>query len=292
MDDDELAARFEQHRPRLRAVARRLLGSGSDADDAVQDTWLRLHRNGIAGVDSLGGWLTTVTSRICLDRLRARRETLLGEDTPEHASPDDPASDAVLADSVGHALMVVLDSLSPAERVAFVLHDVFAVPFSDIAPVLDRSTEATKKLAARARHRARLGAANPGDLDGRRRIIEQFLGAVRRGDMAALLDVLAPDAVRHVDPALLAPGRPTAVRGARSIVDEARSLSGPARAAEPATVDGRPGAAVVRDGTVTLVLRFTITDGLISSFEIIAEPARVAAVVVQLDAGPGPESRT
>lgn len=283
-EDDELAARFVQHRPRLRALAERLLGSAADAEDAVQDCWLRLRRADLDTIDNLGGWLTTVTSRLCLDRLRARRarpETVLDDPGLDHRSTDDPAADAVTADSVGRALVVVLDSLSPAERVAFVLHDVFAVPFHEIAPVLGRSTEATRKLAGRARRRARLGAADEQhDLASRREVVARFLAAIRDGDMVAMLAVLAPDATRHVDPVLLAPGRPTTVRGARAIVEEARSLSAPARGARPATVDGHPGAVVVHDGTPVLALTFTLDDGLIDSFDVIADPRRLDALFI------------
>lgn len=173
---DTIAARFGQHRPRLQALAARLLGSPVDAEDTVQDAWIRLAHTDAGTIDNLGGWLTTVTSRLCLDRLRARqarRESPLDADNLLRANSDDPADDAALADSVGRALVVVLENLSPAERVALVLHDVFAIPFQEIAPVLERSTDATKKLAARARRRARLGAENaPPDLAGRRALIE------------------------------------------------------------------------------------------------------------------------
>jgi RNA polymerase sigma factor (sigma-70 family) len=274
-----LAERFEQHRPRLRALAERLLGSPADAEDAVQDSWLRLRKADTGEIVNLGGWLTTVTSRLCLDRLRARHarpETFLDEPGADRRGPDDPARDALVADSVGRALVVVLDSLSPAERVAFVLHDVFAVPFAEIAPILERSTEATKKLAGRARRRAQLGAQeDQQDLSGRREIIARFLAAVRDGDMAALLAVLAPDATRTVDPVLLAPGRPPTARGARAIIEEARSLSGPARNARPTLIDGRPGAVVLRDGTPALAITFTFVDGLVHSYDVIAAPERL-----------------
>jgi RNA polymerase sigma factor (sigma-70 family) len=288
MDHDEdvdATAGFEQHRPRLRALAERLLGSASDAEDAVQDSWLRLRRVDPAEIDNLGGWLTTVTSRICLDRLRARHarpETFLDEPDLDLAGPDDPESDAVVADSVGRAVAVVLDSLSPAERVAFVLHDVFAVPFDEISSILGRSTEATRKLAGRARRRAQLGAAHDQhDLAGRREVIARFLDALREGDVSAMLALLAPDATRHVDPVLLAPGRPTTVHGARMIAEEARRFSAPARRARPATIDGRPGAAVVHRGVPTLVLTFGFTGDRIDELEIIAAPERLRALVIE-----------
>jgi len=283
MEHDDVAAAFEQHRPRLRALAERLLGSASDAEDAVQDSWLRLRRVEADGVDNLGGWLTTVTSRICLDRLRARHARPETLDLPDldHPSPDDPATDAVVADSVGRAVAVVLDSLSPAERVAFVLHDVFAVPFDQIAPILERSTEATRKLAGRARRRAQLGAADDQrDLAGRREVVARFLDAIREGDMAAVLAVLAPDATRRVDPTLLAPGRPTTVHGAHTIVAEARRFSGPAREARPVVIDGHPGAAVVRDGVPVLALTFTISGELIEAFEVIADRERLRGLSI------------
>ncbi|WP_433781305.1 sigma-70 family RNA polymerase sigma factor [Actinomycetospora sp. CA-101289] len=286
-DDGDLgvAAAFEQHRPRLRGVAERLLGSAADAEDAVQDSWLRLRRVDPTGIDNLGGWLTTVTSRICLDRLRARhaRPEALDEPDLDQAGPDDPAGDAVLADSVGRAVAVVLDSLAPAERVAFVLHDVFAVPFDEIAPVLGRSTEATRKLAGRARHRARLGAADDRhDLAGRREVVARFLDALREGDVPAMVALLAPDAVRHVDPVLLAPGRAATVHGARAIAEEARRFSAPARRARPATVDGHPGAAVVHEGVPTLVLTFGFTGGRIATLGVVAAPERLRALAIDL----------
>jgi RNA polymerase sigma-70 factor (ECF subfamily) len=285
-ENDDVLVGFEQHRPRLRALAERLLGSASDAEDAVQDSWLRLRHVETAEIDNLGGWLTTVTSRLCLDRLRARHarpETFLGQSDLDHVSPDDPATDAVIADSVGRAVAVVLDSLGPAERVAFVLHDVFAIPFDEIAPILDRSTEATKKLAGRARRRAQLGAAeDQHDLDGRREVVARFLDAIREGDMTALLAVLAPDAIRRVDPALLAPGQPGVVHGAHAIAEEARRFSAPARNARPATIDGHPGAAVIRHGVPTLALVFTVSGDLIDSFEVIAAPERLRDLSIDL----------
>jgi hypothetical protein len=233
--------------------------------------------------------LTTVTSRICLDRLRARHarpETFLDQPDLDVPSPDDPATYAVVADSVGRAVAVVLDDLAPAERVAFVLHDVLAVPFDEIAPILERSTEATRKLAGRARRRAQLGAADDQhDLEGRRAVIARFLDAIRDGDVAAMLAVLAPDATRHVDPALLAPGRPTTVRGAHAIAEETRRFSAPARRARPALIDGHPGAAVIRRGVPVLALTFTITGDLIDAFEVIAAPERLRGLSIDPTVG-------
>ncbi len=207
---DELAERFEERRGRLRAVAYRMLGSPGEADDAVQEAWLRLGRTGGDGIDNLTAWLTTVVSRVCLDMLRSRasrREDPYGDQPPELTAVGLPEDEAVLADSVGLALLVVLDTLGPAERVAFVLHDLFAVPFDRVAAVLDRSRPAAKKLASRARHKVRGTPVVPGaELDRHREVVEAFLSAARGGDLGALLDVLAPDVVRHADPAVLLPG--------------------------------------------------------------------------------------
>ncbi|MDV9177968.1 sigma-70 family RNA polymerase sigma factor, partial [Streptomyces sp. W16] len=200
---DELARRFEAERGRLRAVAYRMLGSLGEADDAVQEAWLRLSRAGGDDIDNLAAWLTTVVSRICLDMLRvraSRREEPYGDGLPEPSAGELPEDEAVLADSVGLALLVVLDALGPAERVAFVLHDLFAVPFDRIAAVLDRSLPAAKKLASRARHKVRGTPVVPGsELDRHREVVEAFLAAARGGDLGALLDVLAPDVVRHAE---------------------------------------------------------------------------------------------
>ncbi|WP_337825627.1 sigma-70 family RNA polymerase sigma factor [Pseudonocardia sp. UM4_GMWB1] len=287
---DTIAARFGQHRPRLQALAARLLGSPVDAEDTVQDAWIRLAHTDAGTIDNLGGWLTTVTSRLCLDRLRARqarRESPLDADNLLRANSDDPADDAALADSVGRALVVVLENLSPAERVALVLHDVFAIPFQEIAPVLERSTDATKKLAARARRRARLGAENaPPDLAGRRALIVRFLNAIREGDTNAMLDILAPDATRYVDPALLAPGQNTTIRGAHAIAKEARSFSRPAHEASPALIDGDLGAFVERDGRPVLAITFMIAQKFIHSFDVITDPDRLSRLTIAPQAIP------
>ncbi|MBO4239346.1 sigma-70 family RNA polymerase sigma factor [Pseudonocardia alni] len=286
-ETDTIAARFAQHRPRLQTLAARLLGSAVDAEDAVQDAWMRLAHTDARAIDNLGGWLTTVTSRLCLDRLRAQKarpESPLDADDLLRASSDDPASDAALADSVGRALVVVLESLSPAERVALVLHDVFAIPFKEIAPVLERSTEATKKLAARARHRAKLRTETaPPDLAGRRALIVRFLNAIREGDTTAMLDILAPDATRHVDSVLLTPGQNATARGAQGIVEEARRFSGPAHNARPALIDGDLGAVVERDGHPVLAITFVIAQNLIHSFDVVAAPDRLSRLTVAPD---------
>ena len=224
MDEQELAARFEAHRGTLRGVAYRLLGSVAEADDAVQEAWFRLSRSEVGTICSLEAWLRTAVSRICLDMLRtraARREESLDDRLPAAASGDGPEQEAVLVDSVGRAMLVVLDTLAPAERVAFVLHDLFGVPFGQIAPILSRTEAATKKLASRARHRVRGVPAVPrAELDRQRTAVEAFLAATRRGDLAALLAVLAPDVVRRADVVQLTPGRAAELRGAAAVARE------------------------------------------------------------------------
>jgi RNA polymerase sigma factor (sigma-70 family) len=286
-EQDGLTERFEATRDHLRGVAHRMLGSWAEADDAVQETWLRLHRSDTGDVDNLTGWLTTVTARVCLDALRARRsrrEDAVGARPPDAADgreDADPEREAVLADSVGRAALVVLETLTPAERVAFVLQDVFAVPFDEIAPVLERSPGAAKKLAGRARRKVHLGGGDHDvDLTRRRHVVDAFLAAVRAGDMDALLAVLAPDVVRRVDPVLLPEGAPSVVRGARAVVEEARVLSGPGRAAEPVLLDGAPGAVVVRGGRVALALTFVVVDDRVAAFEVVGDPARLAGLTV------------
>jgi RNA polymerase sigma-70 factor (ECF subfamily) len=280
---------FEQHRPHLRAVALRMLGSAAEADDAVQETWLRFSRADTSGVHNIAGWLTTVVARVSLDALRSRasrREQPAGWELPE--APDsagpDPQEEAELADSVGRALLVVLDRLAPAERVAFVLHDVFGLGFAEIGPVLSRSTDATKKLASRARQKVRVPEdALPADLAGHRRVVETFLDAVRRADLDALLAVLAPDVVRRADPLSLRPGAAAVVRGATEVAAEARTLSHQrARHAEPALVNGGVGAVVAPGGRLVAALTFTIADGRITSYEVIADPGRLAGLDVAL----------
>jgi len=295
MDErDGLTERFEDMRGHLRTVAYRMLGSLGEAEDAVQETWLRLRRSDTRDVDNLAGWLTTVTARVCLDMLRSRRsrrEDAMGVRPPEaldrSRARTDPEQEAVLADSVGRALLVVLETLTPAERVAFVLHDVFAVPFDEIAPILERSTDAAKKLASRARKKVHVGAAENGtekhdvDLTRHRRVVNAFLAAIRAGDMDALLAVLAPDVVRRVDPVLLPAGRAASVvRGARAVVEDARTLSGPGRQAELVLVNGAPGAVVAHAGHLTLALTFIIEDEKITEFEVIGDPARLAGLTV------------
>jgi RNA polymerase sigma-70 factor (ECF subfamily) len=284
---DELAERFEVHRGRLRAVAYRMLGSLGEAEDAVQETWLRLARTCDGEVENLPAWLRTVVSRICLDMLRSRasrREDLFGEQgVPGEAAADGgafgPEEEALLADSVGLALLVVLDRLSPAERVAFVLHDSFAVPFEDIAPIVGRSAVTTKKLASRARHKVRgISAPPPAELDGHRRVVEAFLAAARGGDLEGLLAALAPDVVRRADAAALPPGGAPELRGARAVAEQTVLLRGRARFAEVALVDGSVGAVVAPCGRLRLALKVTVEDGRITSYEAIADPARLGGL--------------
>jgi RNA polymerase sigma factor (sigma-70 family) len=280
---DGLAARFEEHRGHLEAVAYRMLGSLSDAQDAVQEAWLRLERADADDVRNLGGWLRTVVSRVCLDMLRARasrREDLTAQvpaESAESFTGAEPEHEAVLADSVGRALLVVLDTLAPAERIAFVLHDMFAVPFDEIAPIVDRTPATAKKLASRARRRVRGTPAIGGaELSRHRHVVEAFLAAARAGDVEAVVAVLAPDVVRRADPAALAPGRPAEVRGARNVTREIAAFGANAMVAEPALVNGRVGIVVAPRGRLLLVLAVTIERDKISEYELIADPARLA----------------
>ena len=279
---DELAARFEAHRGTLRGVAYRLLGSLAEADDAVQEAWFRLSRSEVGGVTSLEAWLRTTVSRICLDMLRTRalrREEPLDDRLPAAAPGDGPEQEAVLIDAVGRAMLVVLDTLAPAERVAFVLHDLFAVPFGQIAPILGRNEAATKKLASRARHRVRgVPAVPPAELNRQRPVVEAFLAATRRGDLDALLAVLAPDVVRRADAALLAPGRATELGGAEAVAREMVAFGDRSRYAAPALVNGTVGAVLAPHGRLLLVIAITVTGDRVAGYELIADPARLDQV--------------
>jgi RNA polymerase sigma factor (sigma-70 family) len=280
---EDLAADFEAERGRLRGLAYRMLGSAAEADDAVQEAWLRLNR--VDSVDNLAAWLTTVVSRVCLDVLRsrkARREEPF-EVFPEPVDDADPADEAALADAVGRALLVVLDALGPAERIAFVLHDLFAVPFDRIAPVLDRTPVAAKKLASRARHRVRgTSPLPPADLARHRRVVDAFLAAARGGDLAALLDVLAPDVVRRADAAALPAGAALETRGARAVAEETQVFGTRARFAEAALVDGAVGVVVAPRGRLVLALAVAVDGERVTAYEVIADPARLAALHVTL----------
>ena len=284
MDEHEwLAERFESNRTRLRAVAYRMLGSLNDAEDAVQETWLRLSRSGASGVENLGGWLTTVVAHVCLDMLRARksrREESMGPHMPEpianreHGS--DPEHEALLADSVGLALLVVLDTLAPAERLAFVLHDMFAVPFEEIAPIVGRSPAAARQLASRARRRVRGAAtASHADLARQREVVEAFLAALRAADFDGLLAVLDPDVVVRADTAAAAAGGAREVRGAQTWARGAVAFSRGARFAQPALVNGTVGLVLAPRGRLFRALTFTITRGKIVEIDVIADPARL-----------------
>ena len=284
MDErDWLAERFEEQRPRLRAVAYRMLGSVSEADDAVQEAWLRLSRTDTREVENLGAWLTTVVARVSLNLLRSRssrRETPLGVHVPDpivdRADGTDPEHEALLADSVGLALLVVLETLSPPERIAFVLHDMFAVPFDEIAPIVDRSPEAARQLASRARRRVQGENAVPdADLDTQRSVADAFLAAARDGDFEALLAVLDPDVVLRADVGPLPAGGSREVRGAREVAGQALFFSGLGLVLRPALVNGVVGAVSTRDGEPFSVGAFTIRGGKIVAIDILADPERI-----------------
>ena len=281
MDDhDWLAERFEAHRTHLRGVAYRMLGSLSEADDAVQEAWLRLARADTGGVENLGGWLTTVVGRVCLDMLRSRRsrreeplDAHLPEQIVSREDRGDPEHEALLADSVGLALLVVLDTLAPAERLAFVLHEMFAVPFDEIAPIVGRSPNASKMLASRARRRVQEAATIPGtDLIRQRAVVNAFLTASRGGDFDALLAVLDPDVVLRADHAAVQAGASREARGAAAV---ATTFSGRAQAAQPALINGAAGAVWAPGGRPRVVIGFTIARGKIVAIDLVADPARL-----------------
>jgi RNA polymerase sigma factor (sigma-70 family) len=274
-EHDRLAQQFEAHGPHLRAVAYRMLGSRVEADDAVQESWLRLSRSNTSHVENLRGWLTTVVARVCLDMLRSRasrREDLAGADMPEStvspADGSDPEHEALLADSLGPALLVVLETLAPAERLAFVLHDMFAVPFDEIGVILGRSPNAAKQLASRARRRLQGSAAAPEtDRALQRELVDAFLAASRSGDFEALLAVLDPDIVLRADAAAVQMGAPEVVRGATSV---AGVFSGRALEAQPALVGGSVGVAWAPGGRPKVVWDLTIADGRIVRIDMLA----------------------
>jgi RNA polymerase sigma-70 factor (ECF subfamily) len=268
---------FEQHREHLHAVAYRMLGSASAADDAVQEAWLRMARADISDVRNVRGWLTTVVARICLDMLRARAaHPELPLDDASHISGSvDPEQEAVLADSIGVALLVILQTLSPPERLAFVLHDMFGLPFAEIAPIVGRSENSAAQLVSRARRRVRGRTPNAAtDVAQQRRLVEAFLCAARDGDFDALLDVLDSDVQLHVDAA--AAGAPTTVRGAREVAANAQRFSANATFADVALIDGRPGILVAPGGRLAIVLRFESTGDKITAIDIDAEPRRLS----------------
>jgi RNA polymerase sigma factor (sigma-70 family) len=290
-----LAQRFEQDRAHLRAVAYRLLGSLSEADDAVQEAWLRLSRSGASGVDNLTGWLTTVVGRVCLDMIRsrtARHEQPLGVHVPDpvisREDATDPEHQALLADSVGLALLVVLQALAPAERLAFVLHDMFAVPFDQIAAIIGRSPNAARLLASRARRRVQAAAAPDPDLARQRQVVDAFLAASREGDFNALIALLDPDVVLRIDAGAWWPAGSMAIRGAGAVAKQAaRGLAGVLRVAElrPALVNGAAGVVLTVRGQPATVMGFTVADGKIAEIDAIADPerARQATAAVLTD---------
>jgi RNA polymerase sigma factor (sigma-70 family) len=274
-DHDWLVDRFEAHRTHLRAVAYRMLGSQGEADDAVQEAWFRLNRSDTTDIENLGGWLTTVVSRVSLDMLRsraARREEPAGGTLPDHlestASGSDPEHEAMLADTVGSALLVVLDTLSPAERLAFVLHDMFAVPFDEIGPIVGRSPNAAKQLASRARQKVQgKGAASGADPARQREVVEAFLAASRSGDFDALVALLDPDVVLVADAAAVRMGSPEEVRGAAAV---AGTFSGRALAARAALIDGAVGVVWAVGERPKVAWDFTISDGKVVHIDMLA----------------------
>lgn len=307
-EPDWLTDQFETSRPRLRAVAMRMLGSASEADDAVQETWLRLHQTDTTAIANLGGWLTTVTGRVCLDMLRARtvrREQPTDSDAPEpparREDGTDPEYEAVMADAVGAALLVVLETLTPSERLAFVLHDLFGVPFEEIAPVIDRTPAAARQLASRARRRVRGSgealdatvaptSSRMGGMASRQReIVTAFLRASREGDLAGLIRLLDPDVAFRADAAAVGASRSNPHPGAPRLDPEthgaqtvAEVFSGRARAARPAIIDGVPGFAWAPGGNVRVAFVLSFADDRIASIAVVADPARLREMDVTL----------
>jgi RNA polymerase sigma factor (sigma-70 family) len=283
-DDQALAERFEASRTRLRAIAYRMLGSLSDADDAVQETWLHASSADRSSVRSLDAWLTTVLARVCLDMLRwrkSRREDPL-DDLGGVTDDAGPEEEAELADSVGHALLVVMDQLAPAERVAYVLHDMFSVPFEEIAAVSGRTPAAARKLASRARQRVSApGQVRQPDLTGRS-VAEAFMTAARGGDLDGLLAILDPSVVLHADAVASMSGAPRTLSGATSVAHGARIAYERARYSGLALIDGKPGLVMTARGKLRVALIFTVTGGLITVIDVVAEPARLAALDVSV----------
>jgi RNA polymerase sigma factor (sigma-70 family) len=278
-DGDWLAQRFEEHRTRLTAVAYRMLGSASEADDAVQEAWIRLSRSDAESIDNLGGWLTTVLSRVCLNILQARSsrpEVPLGPDVPEpaagHTAGSDPEHEALLADSIGLALLTVLDTLSPAERVAFVLHDMFGVPFEEIAPIVGRNAPAARQLASRARRRIqRTDASAEANRVRHAKLVDAFLAAARNGEFDRLLALLDPDVVLTADQTVVQLGAAPEIRGAAGVARFSRR----ARGATRALLDGAAAAVWMVGGQPRVVYRFTTSGDKITAIDLIADPARL-----------------
>jgi RNA polymerase sigma-70 factor, ECF subfamily len=288
-DDNALVAQFEAARPRLRAIAYRMLGSLEDADDVVQTAWLKSSRADLSSVHELAAWFTTVTVRECVDQLRARRrraEVLLSDDQAISAfAPAVAAADEelLMAESVGRALLVVLGRLSPAQRAAFVLHDLFAVPFDEIGRMLNRSPVAAKKLASRARERLHGGPAADQRFTAEHvKIVNAFLYASQGGDLPVLLDLLAPDVVRRVDRVLVPDHVASEVRGARAVAEETKMFAARARTGEVALVNGSPGIVIAPAGRIQAVIRLSIHSGRIAAIDVIGDPRRLAAAAVTL----------
>jgi len=283
-----VAERFEQNRDHLRGVAYRMLGSFTEAEDAVQEAWLRLSRTEAATIENLGGWLTTVVARVCLDMLRARtsrREDELDDQLstlPAHHTSPNPEQEALLADSVGLAVMVVLERLAPAERLAFVLHDMFDLSFDEIASVIGRSPVATRQLASRARRRVRGGTPAAAAVSEQRRVVDAFLSALRAGDFTALLSVLDPNLLVRTDPAATTPALPTEVRGAEFWARHAIKTAQGARAARPVLIDGSVGLVIAPRGRLFRVLRFAFSEGKISEIDVIGERTTLAELDLAL----------
>jgi RNA polymerase sigma factor (sigma-70 family) len=289
-ETDALALRFERERGQLRAVAYRMLGSLSEAEDAVQDAWLRLSRSDAGVIDNLSAWLTTIVSRICLDHLRARAarreesfDAVVAEPTVGRSDSFDAEHEAVMADSVGLAMLVVLDTLPPAERVAFVLHDMFDLPFDEIASILSRTPAATRQLASRARKHVR-GTSAPSSPDRTRQklIVDAYLAASRRGDFDALLALLDPDVVLRADRSAVSQGEPQEIRGAREVVKRALASGARARRAQVALIDGEVGILVAPFGRLLLVLRTTIANGRIAELDVVTDAERLRGLEIRV----------
>jgi RNA polymerase sigma factor (sigma-70 family) len=281
--NDWLAAKFEEHRSHLRAVAYRMLGSSGEADDAVQEAWIRLSRSGGSGIENLGGWLTTTVAHVCLDALRSRqsrREDSLDEQAPPplpaltKKGALDPEQEAILADSVGIALLVVLDRLEPAERLAFVLHDMFSVPFDEIAAMLGRSEPAVRQLASRARRRVRgVSPAASGNLAEQRKSVETFLAALHAGDFDTIVSVLDPELAVHLDPGAGQPGAPAReIHGAEAWARGALAFSQYTRFMQPAIIDGAVGVVFAPGGRLARALKLTFANGRIATIHVIVDP--------------------
>ncbi|TMK55720.1 MAG: sigma-70 family RNA polymerase sigma factor [Actinobacteria bacterium] len=292
--DEWLADRFEEYRAHLRAVAYRMLGSLSEADDAVQEAWLRLSRSNADSIENLGGWLTTVVARVCLNMLRSRgsrREESLDVHVPDpivsREDRIDPEQEALLADAVGLALHVVLETLTPAERLAFVLHDMFAVSFDEIAAIVGRSPEAARQLASRARRRVQGATSAPdSDLARQREVVDAFFAAARRGDFDALVAVLDPDVVARGDGGRLRPALTEVVRGADAVAGRALRFANPAAVLRPALVNGAAGVVVTIGARLFSVMGFTVTNGKIVALDVLADPERLRELDLSaLDAG-------